>query len=55
MYNLTLSLVLHAVVYWELLLHRRGMKDKGVCATPDSIGYLGKWDLVGIRGNWWDW
>lgn len=25
------------------------------CATPDSIGYLGKRDLVGLRGNWWDW
>ena len=25
-----------------------------VCATPDSIGYLGKRDLVGLRGNWWD-
>lgn len=24
------------------------------CATPDSIGYLGKRDLVGLRGNWWD-
>lgn len=25
------------------------------CATPDSIGYLGNRDLVGLRGNWWDW
>lgn len=25
------------------------------CATPDSIGYLGKRDLVGLRGIWWDW
>lgn len=28
---------------------------KRLCATPDSIGYLGKRDLVGLRGNWWDW
>lgn len=26
-----------------------------LCATPDSIGYLGNRDLVGLRGNWWDW
>lgn len=25
------------------------------CAMPGSIGYLGKRDLVGLRGNWWDW
>ena len=31
-----------------------GMRQAG-CATPDSIGYLGKRDLVGLRGNWWDW
>ena len=36
--------------------HRMGAVQGGhECATPDSIGYLGKRDLVGLRGNWWDW
>lgn len=41
--------------------HRMGAVQGGhegnipVCATPDSIGYLGKRDLVGLRGIWWDW
>lgn len=38
--------------------HRMGSVQgghEGNCATPDSIGYLGKRDLVGLRGIWWDW
>lgn len=36
--------------------HRMGAVQGGhECATPDSIGYLGNRDLVGLRGNWWDW
>ena len=37
--------------------HRMGAVQGGHegCAMPGSIGYLGKRDLVGLRGNWWDW
>lgn len=35
--------------------HEGNIPVEGQCATPDSIGYLGNRDLVGLRGNWWDW
>ena len=35
--------------------HEGNIPVEGHCATPDSIGHLGKRDLVGLRGIWWDW
>lgn len=25
--------------------------DKGQCAMPDSIGYFGNWEIMGVRGK----
>ena len=35
-------------------LNAPGRCPNNECAMPGSIGYLGKRDLVGLRGNWWD-
>lgn len=40
--------------YFALVMYL-GYYSMKKCAMPGSIGYLGKRDLVGLRGNWWDW